>query len=177
MALKSTDRAGWKLAGVALPESVADHTFGVAILAWILAPRMDPPLDRDRCVAIALIHDLAEAIVGDITPYDGVPPDEKRRREEAAMYEIAEHGGYDPKALDSIAAIWSEYDAAESAEARFVKELDKLDTVLQAAEYERQGDAVPDALREFWANAEARLSSPVTRALLDALHRERRGDG
>jgi putative hydrolase of HD superfamily len=170
--LKDTRRAGWAVAGVESTESVAEHTYGVALLALILSPAAEPPVDPCRCLAVALVHDLAETLVGDITPYDGVSADEKRRREEAAMRHLAEMAGD-----DRLLALWREYDAAESAEARFVKELDKLETVLQAAEYEQRGDAAPGALDEFWENAEARLTSPATRALLDALRRERGGHG
>jgi putative hydrolase of HD superfamily len=165
--LKETARAGWKLRGIDRPESVADHSFRLALLALVLAPRADPPVDAGRCVAMALVHDLAESIVGDITPYDGVTAEEKRRREEEAM-----------RRLDSLAggagllALWEEYDAAETAEARFIKELDKLETAIQAAEYAGSGAAPAAGLREFHQSADRRLSLPVTRALLDALSRE-----
>jgi putative hydrolase of HD superfamily len=169
--LKSTPRAGWALRGITQPESVADHSHRVALLALVLAPRADPPLDVASCVALGLVHDLAEALVGDITPYDGVSADDKRRREEDAMRQLAGLAGD-----DSLLALWRQYDAAESPEARFVKELDKLETVLQAAEYQQRGDAAPGALDEFWHSAGARISSPPMRTLLDALRRER-GDG
>jgi putative hydrolase of HD superfamily len=166
--LKDTPRAGWALRGISAPESVAEHSHRAALLALVLAPRAHPPLDVARCVAMALVHDLAEALVGDITPYDGISADDKRAREEAAMRELA------ALADDtSLLALWREYDAAASPEARFVKELDKLETVLQASEYAATGDAATGALDEFWANAEARLSSPATRGVLDALVRER----
>jgi putative hydrolase of HD superfamily len=162
--LKDTPRAGWALRGVASPESVADHSFRVALLAFVLAPRVEPPVDRDRCVALALTHDLAEALVGDITPYDGVSADEKRRREDEAVRRLAALAGD-----DELAALWREYDAAETPEARFVKELDKLETALQADEYARAGAASADGVREFTAAADRRLTSPLTRALLAAL--------
>jgi len=168
--LKETARAGWALRGIATPESVADHSHRVALLALVLAPRAG--LDGSRCVALALVHDLAESLVGDITPYDGIGAEEKRRREAGAMRDLAGLAG-DP----ALAALWAEYDAAASPEARFVKELDKLETVLQAAQYERHGAASPGTLDEFWGSAEARVTSPVPRALLDALRRERAADG
>jgi putative hydrolase of HD superfamily len=168
--LKETPRAGWALRGIARPESVADHSHRVALLALVLAPRAG--LDPSRCAALALVHDLAEALVGDITPYDGVSADEKRHRESGAMRTLADLAGD-----ASLVALWEEYDAASSPEARFVKELDKLETVLQAAEYERAGSASPGTLDEFWHSADARLTSPATRALLDALRRERVADG
>jgi putative hydrolase of HD superfamily len=166
--LKDTPRAGWALRGISAPESVAEHSHRAALLALVLAPRARPPLDVCRCVAMALVHDLAEALVGDITPYDNVSADDKRARENAAMRELASLA-----ADDSLLALWREYDGAASPEARFVKELDKLETVLQASEYAISGDAAHGALDEFWANADARLSSPLTRGVLDALVAER----
>ena len=170
--LKETARAGWVLRGVEAPESVADHSFRLALMALVLAPRAGEAVDRGRCVEMALVHDLAEAVVGDITPYDGVAADEKRRREEETMRELAALAG-DPALLD----LWREYDAAATPEARFVKELDKLETVLQAAEYGARPDVGHAALDEFWATAEARVTSPIPRALLAALRRERAADG
>jgi putative hydrolase of HD superfamily len=165
--LKETARAGWKLRGIAEPESVADHSFRLALLALVLAPKSDPPLDVHRCVAMAIVHDLAESLVGDITPYDGVSADEKRRREEKAMRRLASLAGD-----AGLAELWAEYDAAATPEARFVKELDKLETAMQAAEYARAGAASAEDLREFRDSAERRVTLPVTRALLDALSRD-----
>jgi|1186.fasta_scaffold129075_3 putative hydrolase of HD superfamily len=170
--LKETPRAGWSLRGIASPESVAEHSHRMALLALVLAPRAQPPLDAARCVAMALVHDLAEALVGDITPFDGVDADEKRRREEEAMRSLAALAGD-----DALLGLWREYAAAQTPEARFVKELDRLETVLQASEYGAREGVGHAALGEFWDAAAARLSSAGTRALLDALHRERDGDG
>ncbi|HEV7588455.1 MAG TPA: HD domain-containing protein [Longimicrobium sp.] len=170
--LKETPRAGWALRGISGPESVAEHSHRVALLALVLAPRAAPPLDAARCVAMALVHDLAEALVGDITPFDGVGADEKRRREEVAMQRLAALAGD-----DGLLGLWREYAAAATPEARFVKELDKLETVLQASEYGASAGVGHAALEEFWDAAAARLSSAGTRALLDALRRERDGDG
>jgi putative hydrolase of HD superfamily len=170
--LKETPRAGWALRGIAEPESVAEHSHRMALLALVLAPRAEPPLDAARCVAMALVHDLAEALVGDITPFDGVDADEKRRREEEAMRTLAALAGD-----DGLLALWREYAAAETPEARFVKELDRLETVLQASEHGAREGVGHAALGEFWNAAAARLSSADTRALLNALVRERDGDG
>ncbi len=66
--LKETPRTGWLDRGIPAEdtESVADHSFGVALLAWLLAPE---ELDRAGVVELAMVHDLAEAAGGDITPY------------------------------------------------------------------------------------------------------------
>lgn len=166
--LKETARAGWGLRGIGDPESVADHSFRVALLALVLSRGADPPLDRERCVAMALTHDLAESMVGDITPYDGVSTGEKNRREREAMQRLATLLGD-----DEPLRLWEEYQAAATAEARFVKDLDRLETVLQAAEYEEARGA---ELAEFREMGERRAWLPATRPVYDALLREVRGD-
>lgn len=161
--LKETARAGWGLRGVGDPESVADHSFGVALLALVLSRGADPPLDRERCVAMALVHDLAESLVGDITPYDGISAGEKHRREREAMERLAAMLGG-----DEVLRLWEEYGAAATPEARFVKDLDRLETVLQAAEYEESRSV---DLAEFREMGERRDWLPAARPVYDALRR------
>ena len=67
--LKRLRRTGWIDRGVSDPESSADHSWGVALLAWLLA-RDYPDLDRERVLLLGLIHDLPEAVAGDATPFD-----------------------------------------------------------------------------------------------------------
>jgi putative hydrolase of HD superfamily len=135
-ALKGLARAGWVRVGVDAPESVAAHSWGVAFLALLRCPR---ELDRGRVLALALLHDLAEARVGDITPHDGVTAEEKHRRErEAAEELLAEHG--------ELLALWQEAEARATPEARFVKELDLADRRAQAELYAAQGFAVGELL-------------------------------
>lgn len=166
--LKETARAGWKLRGIPGPESVADHSFRVSLLALVLGRDADPPLDRERCVAMALVHDLAECIVGDITPYDGISVEEKHRREREAMGRLSALLGD-----DEILRLWAEYQAAETPEARFVKDLDKLETVLQAAEYEEERGV---DLTEFREMGECRSWLGVTRPVYEALREGMRED-
>ena len=73
--LKELDRSGWKRVGVENPESVAAHTWGMCWLILVLAPH---EIDQLRALKLAIIHDLAEARVGDITPHDGVSKAEKK---------------------------------------------------------------------------------------------------
>ncbi len=174
--LKETERAGWGLRGVAGAESVADHTFRVCLLALVLSrdadPPLsrdaDPPLDRERCLAMALVHDLAESLVGDITPFDGISVAEKHRREREAMARLCGMLGD-----DEVLRLWEEYQAAETPEARFVKDLDKLETVLQAAEYE---EARGVELPEFREMGECRAWRPEARPVFDSLRQLRPED-
>jgi putative hydrolase of HD superfamily len=143
MALKDVDRAGWKRIGVTHPESVAAHSWGVALLALLRCP---PGLDREKLLAMAILHDLAEVRVGDLTPHDGVPREEKHRREREAMDALLAH-------RPDLRAIWDEAEAGVSAEARFLKDLDRADMGLQA---ERYTDAGFDT-SEFLASTEDSL--------------------
>ena len=82
--LKRTLRTGWVMRGVPDPESVAEHTYGVAVLATILAELVEQPLDRAKVATIALLHDLPEGALGDLpspaTAY--FPPGTKKNAEQ-----------------------------------------------------------------------------------------------
>eukprot|EP00271_Cylindrocystis_brebissonii_P008214 TRINITY_DN2223_c0_g1_i1.p1 TRINITY_DN2223_c0_g1~~TRINITY_DN2223_c0_g1_i1.p1 ORF type:complete len:231 (+),score=18.64 TRINITY_DN2223_c0_g1_i1:517-1209(+) len=80
--LKVQKRTGWVIRDVENPESIADHMYRMAVMALVIT---DPSIDKDRCIKMALAHDIAEAIVGDITPHCGVAKAEKRQMEAAAM--------------------------------------------------------------------------------------------
>ena len=156
-ALKQVRRRGWVLRGVTEPESVADHSFRTALLALVLA--RDDSFDRGRCVAMALVHDLAEAVVGDITPYDGISREEKRRREREALSRLADNLG-DTELLE----LWEEFEAGETAEARLVRQLDVAETILQAHEYR---DATDQDLSEFRRRGEPKLTDSTVRGLVE----------
>jgi putative hydrolases of HD superfamily len=147
LALKALPRAGWVRAGVRHPESVAAHSWGVAWLVLVLCP---PALDRGRALAIAVVHDLPEVTVGDITPHDGVSAGDKAAAEAAAMT-IQVEGLPDAAGL---LALWHEYEHASTAEGRFVKACDKLDMALQAHLYASTQALDPD---EFVRSALSRL--------------------
>ncbi|KAJ8445398.1 hypothetical protein Cgig2_010756 [Carnegiea gigantea] len=86
--LKTTKRKGWINHGLKGPESIADHMYRMALMGLIADDI--PGVNRERCIKIAIVHDIAEAIVGDITPSDGIPKEEKSRREQAALNEMCE---------------------------------------------------------------------------------------
>ncbi|KAL4559839.1 hypothetical protein LXL04_031985 [Taraxacum kok-saghyz] len=84
--LITTKRKGWINHGIKGPESIAHHMYRMALMALIAGDV--PGINRERCIKIAIVHDIAEAIVGDITPADGVPKVEKSRLEQAALNEM-----------------------------------------------------------------------------------------
>lgn len=157
-ALKGLPRAGWVRRGVPDPESVAAHSWGVALLVLALLPE---GLDVRRALTYAVLHDLPEAVAGDTTPHDGVSPDEKARAERAAMAGLA-------ALLPNGAALreaWEAYERQADPESRFVRELDRLDMALQAHAYRARG--LDPA--EFFASAAAVVASPPLRRVLEAI--------
>ncbi|MFW5844343.1 MAG: HD domain-containing protein [Spirochaetota bacterium] len=181
--MKDQVRAGWLLRGVPDPESVADHSWGTALLVALFGRCAG--VDRTRALEIALLHDLAEAHTGDIPtrvrPEDRqVTPEEKRRREGEAMEAILaplRNGPTDDEAGDWILERFSDYEERRTPEARFVSDMNLIDMVLQALCYRREGryDRASDALdpatgefpglSEFFATAEPRFSTDTGRRL------------
>ncbi|CAL9074347.1 HDc [Musa troglodytarum] len=156
--LKTTKRAGWVRRGVREPESVADHMYRMGIMSLVFQDI--PGVDRDRCVKMALVHDIAEAIVGDITPTDGVPKLEKSRREREALDYMCKllGGGSRAKEIDEL---WMEYEDNSSPEAKLVKDFDKVEMILQALEYE---DEQGIDLEEFFESTAGKFQTDIGKA-------------
>ncbi|KAI9591166.1 hypothetical protein BDF19DRAFT_456036 [Syncephalis fuscata] len=159
--LKRTKRTGWIDNGVQQPESIADHMHRMSLMAMLVN---DPNLDRDKCVKMALVHDLAEAIVGDITPHAGVSKDEKYKLEK-----IRQMLGETEQA-NEICSLWQEYEEATTNEALFVKDLDKYEMIVQAFEYEK---AQGKTLDSFFASTLGRFQHPLVKGWVEELMEER----
>ncbi|KAK2375952.1 5'-deoxynucleotidase HDDC2 [Trifolium repens] len=153
--LKTTKRKGWVNHGIKGAESIADHMYRMALMALIADDF--PGLSRERCIKIALVHDIAEAIVGDITPSDGVPKAEKSRMEQEALNKMCEVLGGGMRA-DEIQELWSEYENNSSLEANVVKDFDKVEMILQALEYEIEHGKVLD---EFFISTAGKFQTEI----------------
>jgi putative hydrolase of HD superfamily len=166
--LKQLYRRGWLQRGIAplRCESVAEHSFGVAMLAMFIADQHFPDLDTAKIMRLALLHDFGEIDTGDMTPKDQIPRTEKVRRERACVVRILRQlpGG------DKYVALWEEYEEGHSAEARFVRQVEKLEMALQASVYEHQKLA---DLTDFFASARQALEDPPLRQLLAAIEKLR----
>lgn len=149
LGLKDVVRAGWVRNDVNNPESVASHSWGMAILALKLTPK---ELDLSKVLSLCLVHDIPEVRVGDLTPHDDCST--KSEDELQAMRELA------PEWL----SLFQEYELGESDEAKFVKQLDKLDMGLQAMIYEsKQGLD----LSEFKTSALSKISNLELSSLIE----------
>ena len=128
--LKSLKRKGWVLRGISDTESVADHSYSVSMLVMVMAEKLK--LDTEECIKIALIHDLAESVVGDLTPFDD-KYSKKKELEDKAMTKIIEETG-----LLFIGQLWKEYMEQKTTEAKLVSDMDKIEMVIQALDYKRR---------------------------------------
>ncbi|RID51465.1 hypothetical protein BRARA_H02124 [Brassica rapa] len=153
--LKTTKRKGWINQGINGAESIADHMYRMSLMALIAGDLTG--VDRERCIKMAIVHDIAEAIVGDITPSDGVPKEEKSRREKAALEEMCEVLGGGLRA-EEITELWLEYENNASLEANLVKDFDKVEMILQALEYESEHGKVLD---EFFISTAGKFQTEI----------------
>lgn len=183
--LKTTKREGWRRFGIARGESIADHMYRMAMISMLAPPSLLARIDRDKCTRMCLVHDMAESLVGDITPVDGVPKPEKSRREAETMDYLTSNllkgiwGGKGKDAGDEIRALWQEYEDSETLDSHFVHDIDKVELLLQMVEYERRGERKLD-LGEF-AYVATRLALDETKEWAAEIIREReeywRGQG
>ena len=126
-ALKTAARSGHTSAGER--ESVAEHTWRLCLMALVLHPHF-PGVDFARLVRICLVHDLGEALGGDVPAPEqarrgGSKADDERRDLVRLVAPLP------PALRDEITGLWDEYEAARTPEARLAKGLDKLETILQ----------------------------------------------
>jgi len=173
--LKLQKRSGWIREGVQGAESISDHMCRMALMAMMIPSTAARPLDIPRCVMMALVHDLAEAHVGDITPVEGVPARVKHRLEEQAMDSFLNEmlgGEGNRDARDRFRSLWDEYEARETPESKLVKDLDRLELALQAVEYERSQGIT--TLHDFFRGSVPNLEHPVIRQWAETLMEERR---
>ena len=131
--LKRYRRTGWSQVGVPLPESVADHSFRVSVIASVLAAMEGA--NSQRAAFLALWHDSQETRTTDLPHltknYVSAAANEQVTRDQVAPLP--------PSVAGMISTAVAEYEAAETQEARCARDADKLECLLQAREYQEQG--------------------------------------
>jgi putative hydrolases of HD superfamily len=179
MRLKSVPRIGWLLRGVRDVESVAAHSFGVAVIAMLLADRARArgvKVNVERLLRMALLHDLTETRTGDLPSTIKSYFDKasiKAADESIAKEIFAELGDLNEPYLE----LWFDYERRASIESRLVKAADKLDLLMQSREYEKGGAR---SLQEFWDTADSDFAGlgvdDLISDLIEELKRGRKKD-
>jgi putative hydrolases of HD superfamily len=167
MRLKRLYRQGWLKRGLpeGLCESVAEHSFGTALLALLIAGRSGScggfgKIDSGKAALLALVHEMGESYAGDITPVDGVSREEKQALERDAIERCLE--GHPDR--DWLLSLWEEFEEGLTPEAAFVRQLDRLEMGLQAALQEAEGFP---GMGEFFDSARRTVVEPRLRSILE----------
>ena len=150
--LKNLPRTGWRFQGIKDGESVADHCYRVSLLSMILADLLKTHgvrLDAEKVMRMSLLHEVAEARIGDI-PFPAleyISEDVKENGENTAVKSMFDaFGVVGKKYID----IWEEFESNTSVEGQLVRAADKLELMIQAYEYEKIGYRNLD---KFWTNS------------------------
>lgn len=149
--LKEIKRAGWVKQGVPNPESVADHNFGISILA--LTVPIPTNIDRNRLIKMALVEEFGETSAGDIIWEIGKNKDIKKKELQEKKERQAVENLFNLHKNNELKSLALEYLEQKTEIAQFLKQLDKLEMAFQALAYEKK---INDAKKfdEFFLNAE-----------------------
>ena len=126
--LKSVIRRNY-LADGSRQENTAEHSWHVAMMAWICADQADEPVDVNRAVRMLLLHDVVEIEAGDTYIYDAEGRRDQEERERAAAECL--FGLLPEEQANEFLALWNEYEARQTPEARYAKAIDSLLPLLQ----------------------------------------------
>lgn len=189
--LKKTKRRGWMLRGMKDSETIAAHTFRMATMAWFLGKQKR--LDMDKVIKMSLIHDLCEVYAGDTTPYDKILP--KNKRESKKMFDkwprsskkekekkFFEKYKKENQALEKLISklppslkkeirdLWGNYENGLTKEGRFVRQVDRVENLLQALEYRKKGERF--SVEPWWIQTEELIDVPVLIEFMKALDKK-----
>lgn len=148
-------------------ESTAEHSWRLCLLVMVLAGHFEG-VDAGKLLKLSVVHDLGEAICGDIPANHQSPDDNKSEKERAAMLELSHSLPEEIRA--ELLALWDEYDQAATPEAKIIKALDKLETIIQ----HNQGENLPgfDYRFNLAYGQEHMDAHPLLRQLRDMLDKE-----
>lgn len=159
---KNIPRTGWVMNKIKNPESVAEHSFRVSVLAMVFADQLGA--DREKLIQMALLHDLGEVITGDLVWSRGAVIDIKKRAEKEKMEEDGIESIFKLIGLSAeYKKLFKEMIERRSLEATIFWQLDKLEMAIQALEYEK---STGKKLDEFFINADAQITTPFIKTVM-----------
>ena len=178
--LKSVLRRGYVAEGSRL-ENTAEHSWTLALMALVLAEHAAEPVDVARVVKMVVIHDIVEVDAGDTYIYDEAGRVDKVAREERAADRL--FGLLPPDQCAEIRALWDEFEAAASADARFARSLDRfagflLNHASEGRSWREHGvtadrvfrvnQVIDEGAPALWREVQARLADAEARGWIDA---------
>ncbi|MBZ9578742.1 HD domain-containing protein [Patescibacteria group bacterium] len=191
--LKTMPRTGWVLMGVKDPETIAEHTFRIVIAVWLLAEKKN--LNIKRIIKSALSHDLCEVYAGDMTPffyYLHLPKDkterkkrlmkwvrlskkEKRKKgkkkleiERKSLLKLIKF--LKPDLKKEVFSSWFDFEKRTSKEGRFVKQVDRIETLIQSIEY--FGPKKDVGGTSWWEGTEEIVDDPLLLKFLKVIQKK-----
>ncbi len=170
---------GSRIADGSRRENVAEHSWHIALFALVLAPHAAGVVDPLRAVSMLLIHDLVEIDCGDTPLFDAVGAATQAKREAVAADRL--YGLLPPADAARYRALWDEFEAAETPDARFAKAVDRLQPILlnhavgggtwtdygvDEARERSLTSRIADGSPALWAAAEAVIADAVRQGWL-----------
>ena len=186
--LKRKKRKGWMFRGIKEPETIASHTFRMVVMSWLLSRRKK--LNVNKILKMSLIHDLCEIYAGDTTPYDKLLPKDKkqwkqiiskwprlskREKEKSFLEKYKKEAESLEKLILKLPSdlkkemrnLWADYEKGLTREGRFVRQVDRVENLLQALEYWKKDK--PFAIKPWWIQIEELVDDPILLEFLEAL--------
>lgn len=169
--LKKKPRRGWVVHQIKNPETTAEHIFRMTIIAWALGRKRK--MNLERIIKMALVHDLCEVYAPDFTPYDPLLPKNKKKIMEvlkkwpkfSPALKIKQYkrkfklefeslnkltSKLPPDLKAEIKNLWLEYEKGLTKEGRFLKQIDKVENLLQGMEYWKKYGKIQHRLWMRW---------------------------
>lgn len=173
--LKLIPRTGWRFHGIEAPESVADHSYRVTLVAMLLGDillRRGVKLDMEKLLRMAVLHEIPEAKIGDVPfpAFQYLPEEVKEKAEKEAVSSMTSKLG---NLGERYMELWTEFEERGSLEAKVVRAADKLELMIQVYEYEKIGYRNLD---RFWVNPWNRRDfdvHPIVNEIMKALENMR----
>lgn len=192
--LKELPRTGWVLRKAKHPETIAEHTFRVALMNWIFAQKTG--INPERVIKISLAHDLCEVYAGDVTPFfyrlRDVPKSKKEREkffrkyvrldekkklkrgkekfnlEKKSLLKLIKH--LKPETKREIFSSWISYETRNTKEGDFTRQVDKIETLLQAINY--FGTEEDSFANCWWEECEENTEHPLLLEFLKVIQKK-----